>query len=489
MAEKETTLFIGSGTVRVGTVYDWTPGEGSVVTWQASPASREKAQQAPISSVPVGYMQAQHIRGYYEFAERGLEYSRLLMGSWDVPGRCDIRAMTYVLNTHLRRHDTYRSRFEYTDGGKIIRHTLTDPADIDFIPTKHGQMTQTEWQEHILATPSPLEWDCFNFAVIQRDDHFTMCVVVDHLHADPMLMGVLYLESYATYSALVAGAAPTPLPPVGSFDDYCVRQQERLSTLTLDSPQVRKWIEFAENNNGTLPDFPLPLGDPSVPCGGDVIVTRLMDKTQTAQFEAACMRAGARLSGGMFACAALAQYQLTGAETYYGLTPTDNRSTPAELMATGWFTGVIPFTIPVDPTSFEETVRGAQASFDANSDLAGIPFDRILELAPWLRRPGPDFTMINYMDAGLPPFSAVVTSQLSGVNASTYCDGKTPAHLYMTIGRLFDETSLAVFFPNNPIARESVNRYIDAMKSVCYRVAEGREAVTRVRNVAQAGLR
>jgi hypothetical protein len=45
------------------------------------------------------------------------------------------------------------------------------------------------------------------------------------------------------------------------------------------------------------------------------------------------------------------------------------------------------------------------------------------------------------------------------------------------VGRLFDETSIGVFFPNNPIARESVTRYLEAMKSVCHRIAEGCDAL------------
>ena len=32
--------------------------------------------------------------------------------------------------------------------------------------------------------------------------------------------------------------------------------------LTADSPQVDAWIRFAERNGGSMPDFPLPLGDP-----------------------------------------------------------------------------------------------------------------------------------------------------------------------------------------------------------------------------------
>ena len=61
-------------------------------------------------------MQAQHIRGYDDQKAKGLDYSRLMIVSCDAPGRCDIRAMSYVINAHLRRHDTYRSRFEYYAG-------------------------------------------------------------------------------------------------------------------------------------------------------------------------------------------------------------------------------------------------------------------------------------------------------------------------------------------------------------------------------------
>jgi hypothetical protein len=477
-------VFVGAGSVKVGTIYDWVPGSGTIVSWHPSPASREKAQQAPISAVPASYMQAQHLRGFCEFAARGLDYSRLVMGSWDRPGRCDVRTLTYVINAHLRRHDTYRSWFEYDGMDRVVRHTIADPADIEFAPTAHGEMTQKEWQNHILSTPSPLDWDCFSFGIIQYADHFTFYVVVDHLHTDPTLLGLLYVEIYLMYGALIAGAAPIALPPVGSYQDYCVRHRKFTSDLSLDSPEVRRWIAFAESNGGTLPGFPLPLGEPSASAGGDVIVEQLMDGQQTARFESACIAAGARFSGGLFAAAALAQYQLTGLETYYGLTPTDKRSTPAEFVTTGWFTGVIPFTVPVDPTSFSETARAAQASFDSNTDLAHVPFDRVLELAPWLRRPGPDFTMLNFMDAGLPPLSAVVASQLDGAKAGTYGDGRTPAHLYMSVGRLFDEASMAVFFPNNPVARESVVRYLEAVKSVCAHVAEGRYATALTRNAA-----
>jgi hypothetical protein len=288
------------------------------------------------------------------------------------------------------------------------------------------------------------------------------------------------------YNALLSGAPPIPLPPVAGHDDFCVWESQYTSTLTLDSPSVRKWIEFAENNGATLPDFPLPLGDLSVSSGGDVLVEQLMNPQQTAKFESICVAAGARFSGGLFACAALAQYELTGAEIYYGITPTDKRRSQAEYAAMGWFTGMIPFAVPVDPGSFRETARAAQASFDANIDLANVPFHRVLELAPWLRKWGPNFTMLNYMDAGLLPGFAVVASHIARSNASVYCDPRDPAHVYLSVVRLFDEVSLMMNFQNNPVAPESAIRYAKAMKSVFTRVAYGQDVDTSARNVAQA---
>ena len=82
--------------------------------------------------------------------------------------------------------------------------------------------------------------------------------------------------------------------------------------------------------------------------------------------------------------------------------------------------------------------------------------------------------MVNYMDAGLPPFSATVTSEMKDANVRIYCDPRDPAHLYISVIRLFDELSIWINFQNNSIARDSVLRYLSAMKSVFGRVTGGR---------------
>ena len=114
-----------------------------------------------MSPVPVSYMQAQHIRGVYKQEAAGLDYSRQIIATCEVPGQCDISAMNHAINAYLRRHDTYRSWFEYAGEGDIVRRSIIDPADIEFEAVDHGAMTTEEAQKHIVDIPSPLTWGCF----------------------------------------------------------------------------------------------------------------------------------------------------------------------------------------------------------------------------------------------------------------------------------------------------------------------------------------
>lgn len=458
------------GPVTLGSIDEWMPTPGAVVSWEPSPASIATAQEAPVSAVPVSYMQGQHIRGYNEQAAKGLDYSHLVISTWTLPGQCDIRAMGYVINAHLRRHDTYQSWFETIDTGQIVRHTIADPASIQFVPRRRGQMSQPELRDLIVATPGPTQWDCFRFGVIQAADSYTVYVSVDHLNMDAMFLAVVLMEFHAMYGALASGGAPLALPDAGSYDDYCLREDEVLSALTLESPAVRVWTEFAADNGGSFPDFPLPLGDPAAPCVAAVHTETLMTELQMSQFESACVAAGGRFIGGVLAAAGLAEHELTGSQTYHALTPSDTRRGPADFMTAGWFTGLVPITVPLTG-SFADVCRTAQASFDSGTYLAGVPFYRVLELAPSLSWPRPNYPVVNFFDAGAPPLSALLTADLEGLNVGIYTDGRYSYQMSLFVVRLKTETAAMVVYPDNPEARESVARYVAAMKAVCARVA------------------
>lgn len=462
------------GKITVGALDEWSLNPGVVTSWHPTAAALEKARRAPVSAVPISYMQGQHLRNYCERTAAGLTFSRQIIASCEVPGHCDVEAMDHAVNAYLRRHDTFRSWFEQSGDGEFVRHALEDSADIEFVAVEQGYLTVEQIRDHVVAIPSPLEWGCFTFGIIQDDDHFTFFAAMDHVHGDATLIGTTMLEANGMYSALSGGGQALQLPEAGSFDDFCVREREYTSTLTQDSPGVQTWIDFAENNGNGFPEFPLPLGNVLKSNSSGMTSEVLMDAPQTERFEAACAAAGARFVGGLFACLAQVEHELTGALTYYGLTPRDSRSASDNFMTQGWFTGLIPVIVPIGAASFGDAARAAQTSFDSGLDMAKVPYYRVLELAPWLGWPRPNFPVSNFLHGGAAPLNAILAAADLGLanNIGIYPDGRFSYQLTIYLFRYGEGTSMAIMHPDNPVAKKSVERYMKAMRSVAALVAD-----------------
>lgn len=462
------------GKITVGALDEWSLRPGTVTSWHPTPVAQERASRAPVSDVPVSYMQGQHLRNYCDREAAGLNFSRQIIGSCEVAGTCDIDAMNEALNAYIRRHDTFRSWFREGDDGQFIRHAIEDPADIEFVPVNHGAMSIEQIREHVINIPSPLEWGCFIFGVVQGDGYFSFFAAMDHVHGDATLIGTTMMEANGMYAALTTSGEAMELPEAGSFDDFCVREREHAATLTLEHPGVRAWLEFAENNNNGLPEFPLPLGDPNESLRSVMSSSVLMDPAQTERFESACSAAGARFVGGLFACLGLVEHEFTGALTYYGLTPRDSRTASDNFMTQGWFTGLIPITVPIAATSFNEAAWAAQSCFDASLDMARVQYYRVLELAPHLKWPQPNFPVSNFFHGGAAPMNAILAAADLGLanNIGIFPDGRFSYQLTIYIFRYHEGTQMAIMHPDNPIAAKSATRYMEAMGAVCTRVAD-----------------
>ena len=100
------------------------------------------------------------------------------------------------------------------------------------------------------------------------------------------------------------------------------------------------------------------------------------------------------------------------------------------------------------------------------------------------RWPRPNYPVVNFFDAGVGPLSAYATANVDGMNLAAYSDGRYSYQLTLFVARFEKKTEVTVIFPKNPIARESVTRYLEALKSACARVAARRGAVP-LRNFAQ----
>jgi len=445
-----------------------------VVTWEPTPACRAALDAAPPSDVPPSFQQEQHLRSYREHTNAGLDMERLLILGWDVPGRCDVRAMTHVINSHLRRHDTYASRFEFDADDRAVRTAVADRTTIAFEPTDAGRMEPEQWRAQVLAVPGPLQWDCFRFTVVQFPDYFSVYASIDHLHLDALFVVLLFVELQHAYAALADGGAPIRLPEAGSYLDYCRRQRTFAARLTLTDPEVRGWLDFLMANDGTLPHFPLPLGEPGEPCLGDLVTVRLMDAGDTDRFESACAAAGTRFLGGVLACAAMTEHEVAGTESYSVITPTTTRTMPADFTTTGWFTGVVPISVPVAGRSFAEIAVEAQRCFDRGLPLAHVPVELVFTLAasePGIHPPAPGVPMLSYLDTGLAPLNPTILAEWRERRGRLYLNRGAAKQIGMWVTRSDTGTTLTVAFPDNAEAVESVARYTRGMVEACRRVA------------------
>ncbi len=241
-----------------GDIDSWNPAPGQVTTWRASVASRTLMRHAPHDPIAPTYQQAQHLWNAQHCAARGIGMPRLLITAWTMAGVCDPAAMTAAINDHVRCQRTYHSAFEIHTGD-IVRRTIVDPADIEFVPAAEGFMDTEQIHHYVLtSTPTTTVWDCFTFGVIQDVDHFTFYASIDHRHFDGMSMGPLFSDIHHGYQARVHGL-PDPVLHTSDYRGYTRRQHQRSASLTLESPQVQDWIDVA--SDGRWPSFPLPTGD------------------------------------------------------------------------------------------------------------------------------------------------------------------------------------------------------------------------------------
>ena len=168
-----------------------------------------------------------------------------------------------------------------------------------------------------------------------------------------MSAGLIFVDIHLMYQNLSQGR-PIALPEVGGYRDYTARQREKVAVMTLSSPEIKDWIDFAQSTGGDWPSFPLELGDTWTNNKGDFVTVELLNEADTEAFDTACRDAGARFSGGVLACAALAEHQLTGNTTYHGFTPSDTRTADIDTMSVGWFASLFPVTVPIGDGEFAE---------------------------------------------------------------------------------------------------------------------------------------
>lgn len=454
--------------VAIGSISgSWKPGRGILTEWTASQSSRELAASAPHDPLPPTFQQKEHLRSAHTARKLRRRSPRLILTSWNVAGWCDIAAMTGAVNAHLRRHDTYHSVFHTADDGESTRRTITASGDIEFSPAVLGFMEEGQIREHVLnATPDTSEWDCFTFGVIQKEDHFTVYASIDHLHTDGTSSLVIYSDLTRDYRTLIGGGGGTE-PEPASYRDFTARQAVEVDTLTRGSGPVKDWVDFALDADDEWPSFPLELGSADDGAGQSFTV-ELLDAAQAEAFDTACRQAGARFSGGVLACVALADHHFTRADTFHTFSPLDTR-TGDQAMSAGWYASLFPISVDVTVGDFGSTARSAQKSFDTNKHLSAVPFDRVLDLV--------DTNELGATESNRPMMVSIFDfRKLTAANADNlgmFIDDLNHGGINIWVTRNADTTIGTVSFPSTFDSRRAIHHYVAVLRDAFVSAVNG----------------
>lgn len=140
----------------------------------------------------------------------------------------------------------------------------------------------------------------------------------------------------------------------------------------------------------------------------------------------------------------------------------------------GWCMGVAPVDFNIGDGALGSLAATAQRIFDERLPLAGIPIERVLELAaglPEIRPAATGGVMLSYVDANLPPLSAHIARDWHQAQGRVYINQGMAAQVALWFFRTESGLTLTAAYPANPTARASMQRYAETFTDVCRRAA------------------
>lgn len=472
--------------------YFWQLPPGKVWEWKVTAPPEATGPGAPVSPVPASYIQERHIRR----AAANAKLPSPAPGVWetvsvDFEEPLDASALGQVWQSLLRRHDSLRSWFEVQDVpaignagqpiSKVVRHEI-DPAALAW-ELVEGPAFETgeEVRDYLVSRfnegTSPLRWPALVFAAVEHEGGFHAVFAEDHSFCDGHANLVAIVEIKSLYETLTKGT-PLALPEPGSQLEAAREERSRLASLTLDSPQTQRWIEYYHTLGEQLQKFPLPLGlEAGSLAGGKVLRFDLLAEAEAAVLHKHCKEHGGGFTAGVYAAFAATNYEFGEQDQFNMLRAVSTRASERYNYTHGWFINTIPVVFDLaGVTDFSDLVPRAQQAMNATKDLTSVPIQRVIDLVAEAMgttdstgipfQPPP---MISFIDAR--PFPTWLTTQATSYHKIVQPVPPTST-VFSWLNRYHDVLELVAYFPDNPTAEASIRTYVGSLRKVLRDVVE-----------------
>ncbi|GAA4472410.1 condensation domain-containing protein [Rhodococcus olei] len=449
---------------------------GTLTEWTLAPTD-----ELVRSDVPPSYNQQFHLE---TARTHGVGASVWMAASFDLPAPVNRVALRRTLELIVRRHDALWTGFEVRPD-RITRLTVpphavavTPSAAVEFGDTAS---LRTHLRARFTEVCDPLTFPAFLFATVERAGSSTVLAAFDHTIVDGYSLVIAIRELRQVYELLCATPdiadedVHVDLDDPGSFMSFCVEESAE-EDVDASDPRIRAWARFYESCGGTAPRFPLPLGvQPGKPAPQASDVRSILDTQDTARFEEVCLAGGGAMFSGVLTAIGTA-LRREGAPALLPLQfPLHTRLDPRWEGSIGWLTTSAPVTVRVDrPDDFAAALADTHSSFRSALNVLGVSMPQVRAgVGDGYRRTSTDLFMVSFIDyrrlAGSEHHRSINAHHISNV---TVCDDAQ-----FWVSRTTEGLSIRSRFPDTPVARDTMERFLTRLAEVLTEVCDGRSTL------------
>lgn len=383
---------LGVGDVRPGEVTAWVPTATSRMAFESC-----LRDPRPLTHDQRRHLSASAGRAYVDPREAPwIGISCRLVGARPA-------AVAAALASLVDRHESLRCDYTPGDDESFVRRLLP-PGVVEFEALSLGRhdtsvATHKALTTHLAATANPLEWPYSGFVTIESEDRVTLFAAFDHVTFDGYSMYSVADELPRLHRVFAAGDAPEPaLELTGSHLDHARDERDFTRSLNSADPRLAPWRELLDES-GRVPGLPAASG---VRRGDrwshDLASLPIASPAEAEAFRELCHSWG--VSSGLSYIAlllqAIAAQEAPGASTVTAMMSTHGRSA-AHVGSLGWFAGVAPLAMDVDPSAdLRTTILATSAIWERSAPSGRIPLPLVGELLDTIVEPG---LVVSFMDS------------------------------------------------------------------------------------------
>ncbi|GGC65384.1 hypothetical protein IEU95_04740 [Hoyosella rhizosphaerae] len=480
----------------LGALSRWNPYAGTPIDVTFTVTPHAAPEQHPVS-----FLQRDHLTSARTSAARSSAarsnaarpaepYRAYIGGLTRIDHPLDTTTLASAISDFIATHENTRTWFDYTDNNftRLVASTSDVAIDIKRGDNTDGPQLIKYVEDRLSTECEPWSPPCCAFGAIDHGDHFTLYYAADHAITDGISHGLAINEIAQRYLAHTTNSTFTyPVELAQPHSTFTQREYDAATNFAGDTAAQQQWADLFAAGGWRIPRFPLNLGlDPGETAPVRIVENHLLTSADADAFEHVCAAHDTRPSGAIFAALALAEHELAGNTTYFGLTVLSTRA-PENALSQGWFCNFVPVTFPVPQTpnlAFTHLLQPAQQAFNTAKTLAGTPVHAAIstfvaagKLAPPTQTP----QMVNYLDTRRVPGSNTSPHD----NALIFTGEGRTANANMWVVRTNQGLFLNSQTPNTPYAQEVLATYFQHIKTIFTAVAHNGDYVSAGRAPAQ----